>query len=419
MTETNTYQYLPEMSQEEFGALKADIATHGVLVAIELDEAGLILDGHHRLRAWSELRAGGVKVPDYPRVIRRFKSEEEKVGHVLSLNLSRRHLSREQRMELVARLREEQWSHRRIAAILGVDEITVRRDLKGATDVAPDRTLGIDGRCYPATRPRPLPSIVVGSARDEQRAVRALGELGDHAPTKLIGLPRAEGRAREVSMANRRDQVVPGKSQGQLWRVEHLDFRELDLEDHSVDAIICDPPYTDEYIPLWSEFGAFAARVLKPGRLVAAYCGHLRLPETMDRLSENLEYVWSGATVFRGRHTKVNLRKINGLHRPWLLYSNGPYEPRGWVRDTLVVADGAGEKALDDHPWQQAVGPFQELIRMLTLPGEIVVDPFLGSGTTAEAAVTEGRRFIGSDVDTGAIAMTLERLERLERKEAS
>ena len=191
-----------------------------------------------------------------------------------------------------------------------------------------------------------------------------------------------------------------------------------DLEDHSVDAIICDPPYTDTDIPLWSDFSAFAARVLKPGRPLAAYCGHLRLPETMDRLGEHLEYVWSGATVLRGRHTKVHLRKINGWHRPWLLYSAGPYEPRAWVRDTLMAGEGSGEKALDDHPWQQAVGPFRELVRMLTLPSELVVDPFLGSGTTAEATVAEGRRFIGCDVDAAAIAMTLDRLQRIEHGEA-
>jgi ParB-like chromosome segregation protein Spo0J len=411
------FQYLPALDAKEYGALKRDIAEHGVLVPIELDESGAVLDGHHRLQAWTELRAEGVKVPDYPRVIRRFTDREDKVGHVLALNLSRRHLSRTQRAELVARLRRERWSHRRIAMVLGVDEITVRRDLRGATDVAPHRVEGRDGREYPAARPRTAPSIVVGTSRDETRALKALETLGDDAPERLLQLARAETKAREASLARYRAREVPKVSKGRRWRVEHCDFRELDVSDRSVDAIICDPPYTDKDIPIFSELSAFAARVLKPGRLLACYCGKLRQPEEMVRLAEHLEYVWIGATVLRGRHTKVHVHKINGWHRPWLLYSAGRYKPRSWIKDTLVAGEGVGEKELDDHPWQQAEGPIRELVSMLTLPGELVVDPFVGSGTTAAAALAEGRRFAGCDLDVGAVAMTLERLQAPARKE--
>jgi len=412
VTKRVAYQMLPDLSPREYASLKVDIAAHGIQVPIELDETGAVLDGHNRLRARDELLADGVKVPDYPRVVRRFTNREEKVGHVLALNLSRRHLSRNQRAELVARLRREKWSHRRIAAVLGVDEITVRRDLRGATNVAPSKVEGRDGRRYPATRPKATPSIVVGSSRDEARALRALDTLGDAAPGRLLQLGRAETKAREASLARYRARQVPKVSHGRKWRIEHCDFRDLDVADRSVDAIICDPPYTDDAIPIFSDLSEFAARVLKPGRLLAAYCGKLRQPEEMARLAEHLEYVWIGATVLRGRHTKVHVHKINGWHRPWLLYSVGRYKPRGWIKDTLISADGAGEKELDDHPWQQAEGPIRELVRMLTLPSELVLDPFVGSGTTAAAAVAEGRRFVGCDVDAGAVAMTLDRLEK-------
>jgi hypothetical protein len=403
-----TFQLLPAPSDAEYAALKADVALHGVLVPIELDEGGTTLDGHTRLRAWTELRAEGVKVPDYPRVVRRFKSREEKVGHVLAINLARRHLSREQRAELAARLRQEQWSHRRIAMVLRVDEITVRRDLKGATDVAPGRVEGRDGRSYPAARP----AIVVGSARDERRALTALEVLGDDAPGRLLQLARAETKAREASLARYRERQVPRVAEGEQWRVEHCDFRALDVEPHSIDAIVCDPPYTDADIPIFSELSAFAARVLKPGRLLAAYCGKLRQPEEMARLAESLEYVWVGATVLRGRHSKIHQLKINGWYRPWLLFSAGPYVPRAWIKDTLVAGEGSGEKELIDHPWQQAVGPVRQLVSMLTEPGELVLDPFVGSGTTAIATVSEGRRFVGCDLDPGAVAMTLDRLNQ-------
>ncbi len=51
------YQLLPPLSDDEFASLKADIRVHGVLVPIELDADGVMLDGHHRLRAWTEGRA--------------------------------------------------------------------------------------------------------------------------------------------------------------------------------------------------------------------------------------------------------------------------------------------------------------------------------------------------------------------------
>src|SRR5207244_9769036 len=102
-----------------------------------------------------------------------------------------------------------------------------------------------------------------------------------------------------------------------------------DLAPASVDAIICDPPYTDEAIPLWSDLGAFAARVLKPGRVLAAYCGHLRQPETMGRLGEHLSFVWCGVTVQPGRHGTMRSRRIWVRHRPWLVDSARRVVPHG------------------------------------------------------------------------------------------
>ena len=48
------YQVMPSMPPEQFEALKQDIAERGVLVPIDVDEHGYILDGHHRYRACTE-----------------------------------------------------------------------------------------------------------------------------------------------------------------------------------------------------------------------------------------------------------------------------------------------------------------------------------------------------------------------------
>ena len=51
------FQIYPELSPEEFAALKLSIATNGIIVPVEVDDDGNIVDGHHRVRAWNELRA--------------------------------------------------------------------------------------------------------------------------------------------------------------------------------------------------------------------------------------------------------------------------------------------------------------------------------------------------------------------------
>ena len=90
------YQVMPELTAEEYAELKADIALRGVMVPIEYDEAGNVLDGYHRLRICGEL---GIK--DYPRVIRSGMSEAEKLTHARKLNMARRHLTQEQKRGLI------------------------------------------------------------------------------------------------------------------------------------------------------------------------------------------------------------------------------------------------------------------------------------------------------------------------------
>lgn len=114
------YQVMPDLTPLEYEALKADIAQRGVLVAVEMDEAGELLDGHHRVRAWNELRAEGVDVPEYPRMVRKGMSEEQKRNHARSLNVLRRQLTRDQRDEVMRAMRADGATYQEIAAAVGV-----------------------------------------------------------------------------------------------------------------------------------------------------------------------------------------------------------------------------------------------------------------------------------------------------------
>ena len=91
------YQVLPDLPLDQYEALKADIAARGVQVAVDVDEYGNILDGHHHVRVCRELG-----INDYPVAVRNGLSEEEKRVYARKANVLRRHLNCDQIRELVA-----------------------------------------------------------------------------------------------------------------------------------------------------------------------------------------------------------------------------------------------------------------------------------------------------------------------------
>jgi adenine-specific DNA-methyltransferase len=70
-----------------------------------------------------------------------------------------------------------------------------------------------------------------------------------------------------------------------------------------------------------------------------------------------------------------------------------------------------------DHPCQFPVALVQRLVRALTKPNALVVDPFFGSGTSAVAAAIEGREFIGCEIDSSYAKIARERLAQIENNE--
>lgn len=147
MSENAPYQVMPPLSADDYAALEADIVKNGVLVPVEYDENGNILDGHNRVAICESLG-----LVDWPRFVRKGLSEEEKRSHARSLNLARRHLSSAQKRDLIeTQLRETpSLSSRAIAARLGVDDKTVssvRGRLEATAEIPQlDKTIGADGR---------------------------------------------------------------------------------------------------------------------------------------------------------------------------------------------------------------------------------------------------------------------------------
>lgn len=85
-----------------------------------------------------------------------------------------------------------------------------------------------------------------------------------------------------------------------------------------------------------------------------------------------------------------------------------------WEMD--IIGATSGERS--GYPTQKPVALLERVITALSNPGDLVLDCFVGSGTTAIAAQKLGRRWIGCDINKGAIQTTAKRLQGVMREQA-
>jgi ParB-like chromosome segregation protein Spo0J len=160
------YQIMPPLSPDEYEALKADIAARGVMVLVEYDEAGNVLDGHHRIKACREL---GI---DWPKITRFGLDEAGKRLHARKLNLARRHLNQAAKRSLIEEQLKEmpEVSNRQIAEGLGVSHptvATVRSEMESTGKIYQlERTVGADGKS------RPTGYRLVDTSPEGKKAIR-------------------------------------------------------------------------------------------------------------------------------------------------------------------------------------------------------------------------------------------------------
>jgi 16S rRNA G966 N2-methylase RsmD len=185
------------------------------------------------------------------------------------------------------------------------------------------------------------------------------------------------------------------------------------IEPESVDHIITDPPYPREYLPCFDHLARRAPEWLKPGGSLLVMSGHSYLPEVFAALAKSgLVYRWTFCALMTcGESAQIFDRHIIPKWKPVLWYTKGGCDHLPWCGD-LIDAD-ANDKWF--HRWGQSVGQMEWLVRLATVPGQIILDPFCGGGTTGVAALRLQRMFIGVDIDQTAIAQTAARLTDLDR----
>lgn len=186
------------------------------------------------------------------------------------------------------------------------------------------------------------------------------------------------------------------------------DFEEVlaDIPDGSIDCIITDPPYPLEFIECWTKLARFAKKKLKSNGFCIAYSGQLNLPEVIIRMSECLDYYWTFALIHTGNRQLINARNVFCGWKPLLVFQNG-FKRNTELFDDFIIGSG---REKDQHEWQQAEDELTYIIENFTNPGDLVVDPFAGGGTTIIASKKLNRNIIAAEINEESYNITKERI---------
>jgi len=175
------------------------------------------------------------------------------------------------------------------------------------------------------------------------------------------------------------------------------------------------PEANDLFRQILPEF----ARILAPG-CCCCCCGGGGGPDPQFArwslwLDEVLDFkqmvVWDKGKMGLGWHYRRSYETVLVAQKPGVACRW--FDKSGAVEN--IIRPGKGAKKIipsaEQHPTQKPIGLASYFIKLHSQEGHLVLDPFMGSGTTGAAAIREGRKFIGIDIDERYFDMAVKRLE--------
>ena len=237
-----------------------------------------------------------------------------------------------------------------------------------------------------------------------------------------------------------------------LDTVQQGDSRNMTmLPDASIHLMVTSPPYNarkdydtdltlDEYLDLLRAVFKETYRVLTPGGRACINVANLgRKPYIPLSSFINLimreegflmrgEIVWdkgssAGGSTAWGSWRSASNPTIRDTHEYILVFSKGRFQRPGKDRESTISRDDFLEwtKSVWRFPTESArrVGhpaPFpielpRRLIELYTFKDDVILDPFLGSGSTAIAALQSGRHYVGYELDATYVDLARRRID--------
>jgi len=212
----------------------------------------------------------------------------------------------------------------------------------------------------------------------------------------------------------------------------HGDCREVmsGMGDGSVDAVLTDPPYTDRthanaktnkgrgHGTKSIHFDAFTDEDLR-GSL--AECGRVSKGWVVATLAYQHAFLLDadppeGLRSLRvGVWVKTNPMPQISADRPGQGWEAISYLHRADVKPKWNGGGGHGNYIAnvvqgEGHPTVKPLPMLRDMVRKFTNPGDTVFDPFAGSGTTLRAALDEGRKAVGAEIDERYCELIAKRL---------
>ncbi len=141
------------------------------------------------------------------------------------------------------------------------------------------------------------------------------------------------------------------------------------------------------------------------------------LPYSEKYINDWFKYDDGDGRVYRRRMRQETGENV--WHKQYLDESPGIPMPTVWTDIMQVYADPSAYKANSAtelnyaYPTQKPEALLERIIEASSNEGSIVLDGFIGSGTTAAVAQKLGRRWIGADINKGAIQTTMKRLQKI------
>ncbi len=168
------------------------------------------------------------------------------------------------------------------------------------------------------------------------------------------------------------------------------------LDGANIEAIMTDPPYPGQFLPLYGHLARCARKILPPGGSCLAMAGQYHLDKIIPMMSKHLDYYWLIDCQCRGANGRVWNRRIWQTWKPILWYVKDKRTIKKWTGDS-VISEYTRKKDSIYHKWAQSVPAFEAMLQIAAPDGGIVLDPFAGGGTAIIAGEQSGHTVFGME----------------------